>query len=110
MRRFIFLACFCVTLGACGGNITAIEGLTLVSQAVEGSANQVTALVQTDQISLEDACKIEVYGRFANEAVKEGRLQWFTGNPEGAAEKLEAARDALSGLTPEILAVVQEEC
>lgn len=96
-------------LGGCE-SITPIEGLTLVDQAVESSARQATTLLQSEQIKVRDACKIEVYGRFAHEAVKEGRLQWFTGNPEGAADHLQAARAALAGLTPDILAVIEEEC
>lgn len=97
-------------LAACSGKITAIEGLTLVDQAVESSARQATTMLQADQINVKDACKIQIYGRFAHEAVKEGRLQWFTGNPDGAAGHLSAARSALAGLTPEILTAISEEC
>lgn len=108
MLRTLLLAGFLI-LSGCGG-ITAIEGLTLVDQAVESSARQAATMLRGGQIDVEDACKIEVYGTFAHEAVKEGRLQWFTGNRDGAEDHLQAARSALSGLTPEILETITREC
>lgn len=109
MKRFLpfFLIFF---LAACGGKISAIEGLTLVDEAIERSARQTSVMLDQGQITPKQACKISTYGRFAHEAVVEGYTQWVLGNPSAATDHLTSAQNALAGLTPDVLAAVEKDC
>ena len=108
--RIAAAAAILTAVAACGDRLSTAEKLTLANNTIATTAGVTeTALVQ-GRLSVQDACRIDVYGRLAGAAIDAGFDAYVRGDNTGATGHLQAAQNILSGVSQEAVAQVEREC
>ena len=96
-----------VLLSACDKDIA--QELILTNETIASTARAAESGLAQGHISPEDACRIEVYGRFAGAAVDQAWVSYVLNDPSSTQEQLDAARSAIAGVLPEAQALADED-
>lgn len=111
MKAFIgILLAFSLVGCANKPHLTPIESSVLINQSVESVANSANTALQQDIITVDQACKVDQYGRLALDINKAVVNAWLVGDVETAEEHVRAARQALAGTSESAKRLVEDNC
>ena len=103
-------ALMALLLVSCSMTPTLPEALTMANEAVTTTTKVASQAYQEGRISKNQACRVLQFSKVAARLIDEGWENWVLDNPETAAQKLRAAREALQGVSQAGLEAANQEC
>ena len=97
-------------LASCAMTPTLPEALTIANESVTSVATVTGQAYQEGRMTKLQACRVLQFSKVAASLVDEGWEHWVENDPETAAQKLRAAREALQGVSQAGLEAASQEC
>lgn len=109
MRWYIPIG-FVVLLAACQGPDDTSKAVAACYQSVTTANNLATTALQQDQITIEEACNVSVWGKLARASCDASLENWVRGDPQTAQDHLSAAQGFLNGVSAEAVTIANYTC